>query len=117
MRHIITISIMLLSGAATALAEGGTVAQAQQPPALVSIIPMVILLVIFYFLLIRPQQKRVKKHREMVAKLQEGDKVITTSGIHGTIKSLGDGTVVVSVAENVNITMSREAVSVNKRDL
>lgn len=114
MRHIITVSILILSGATIALAEGEA---AKQPPALVSIIPMVILLVIFYFLLIRPQQRRVKAHREMVSKLQEGDKVITTSGIHGTIKSLGDGTVVLTVSENVNITMSREAVSVNKRDL
>lgn len=111
MRHIFTTLVLVITGANIALAEGGA---AQQPPALVSIIPMIILLVIFYFLLIRPQQKRVKAHKAMVEQLKEGDSIITTSGIHGTIKSFGDGTAVVEIANNVNITMSREAVSVNK---
>jgi preprotein translocase subunit YajC len=48
-----------------------------------SFIPLVLMFVIFYFLLIRPQQKRSKEHRTLIANLKKGDRIITSGGLHG----------------------------------
>lgn len=58
---------------------------------LAGIIPFILMFVIFYFLLIRPQQKRMKEHRQMVEKLGRGDRVITAGGIHGKVTRVGQG--------------------------
>lgn len=75
-----------------------------------TLIYLIILIAIFYFLLIRPQQKRAKEHRELVASLKVGDKVVTVGGIHGTIKSLTEDTVSLEVVSNIRITVSRTAI-------
>ena len=51
----------------------------------VQLLPLFLIFAIFYFLLIRPQQKRAKQHREMVAAVQRGDKIITSGGIKGKV--------------------------------
>ena len=67
-------------------------------------IPLILIFVIFYFFLIRPQQKKVKEHKAMVENLQRGDKVITSSGIIGTIERLIDNDKVeVLIADNVKV--------------
>ena len=54
-------------------------------------IPLILIFVIFYFFLIRPQQKKVKEHKSMVAALKRGDEVVTSGGIVGKIERvLGD---------------------------
>lgn len=72
-----------------------------------SFLPIIILFVIFYFLLIRPQQKKAKEHRDMVANLKKGMRVITSGGIHGTITSTDDTTVGVEIAEKIKIKVVR----------
>ncbi len=62
---------------------------------------------IFYFLLIRPQQKKAKEHREMVANLKKGMRIMTSGGIHGTITTLDESTVGVEIAEKVKIKVAR----------
>ena len=49
------------------------------------ILPLVLIFVVFYFLLIRPQQKKLKSHKEMITNLKKGDKIVTQGGIMGTI--------------------------------
>ena len=49
------------------------------------ILPLILIFVVFYFLLIRPQQKKLKSHKEMITNLKKGDKVVTQGGIMGTI--------------------------------
>ena len=49
-------------------------------------IPLILIFVIFYFFLIRPQQKKAKEHKIMVANLKRGDKVVTSGGIVGTVE-------------------------------
>ena len=67
---------------------------------------------IFYFILIRPQQKRLKLHKETMKSLSKGNKIMTNAGIIGTIhKFEGDDVVVVEVAQGVKIRMARSAVS------
>ncbi|MDX1974930.1 MAG: preprotein translocase subunit YajC [Rickettsiales bacterium] len=71
-----------------------------------------LLFFIFYFMLIRPQQKRIKNHQALVKSLQKGDKIITTGGIIGTISKLeGDDIVVLEIAPDVKIRLSRSAIT------
>jgi preprotein translocase subunit YajC len=71
--------------------------------------------VVFYFLLIRPQQKKAKEHREMLSNIKEGDSVITNGGIHGRVVSLADDAVMVEIASNVKVKVSKEAIIVKKK--
>jgi preprotein translocase subunit YajC len=75
------------------------------------VFPLIIVMAIFYFILIRPQLKRQKQHGAMLASLQKGDKVVTSGGIHGVIVGLKDDVVVLKVAENTKIEVSKTAVS------
>ena len=78
--------------AADAVAEG-----APQVNPLVQFMPIILMFAIFYFLLIRPQQKKSKELQTMITQLKKGDKVVTTGGILGTISSLQDDYVVLTV--------------------
>ncbi len=65
------------------------------------------LFVLFYFIAIRPQRKRQKEHAEMVAALNKGDEVVTSSGILGKVTSLDDNYMVLNVANNVDMKFQR----------
>ena len=74
-------------------------------------IPLILIFVIFYFFLIRPQQKKVKDHKSMVAGLQRGDVVITSGGIVGTIEKVYDNDELdLSISENVTVKVIRSTV-------
>lgn len=83
----------------------------EQPPLFMSIAPLIFVFVIFYFLLIRPQQKRAKEHAQLVAAIKTGDKVITSSGIHGIVANVKDKTVLVKVADNVKLEFDRASIT------
>jgi Preprotein translocase subunit YajC len=72
---------------------------------------LIFLLAIFYFLLIRPQQKARKKHQEFLAKLKKGDRVITSSGIIGTVVEVGEETVSLKVDANIGINILTEHIA------
>jgi preprotein translocase subunit YajC len=77
-----------------------------------SFLPMIVIFfAIMYFLMIRPNQKRERERRAMLAALAKGDKVVTTGGICGTVVGLSERSVVVRVDDNVNIEFLRGAVS------
>lgn len=78
---------------------------------LMSFLPLVIIFVIFYFLLIRPQSKRAKEHREMVAKLAKGDEVVAGGGILGRVTDVSDVYITVEIADGVAIKVQRHAVT------
>jgi preprotein translocase subunit YajC len=69
------------------------------------------MIAIFYFILIRPQQKKAKEHRNMVAALGKGDEVVTSGGILGKVTDLTDQYVSVEIADGVEIRIQRNAVS------
>ena len=79
--------------------------------ALMQFAPIVVLFVAFYFLLIRPQTKKAKEHRDMVAKLAVGDEVVTTGGILGRVSEAGETFVTVEIAKGVEIKVQRFQVS------
>ncbi len=78
---------------------------------LFQIIFLVGIFLVFYLLIIRPQQKQRKKHQEFLAGLKKGDKVITSSGIWGTITDIGEQTITLKVDSNARITFTKEAIA------
>ncbi len=84
-------------------------AAGQQPAGgeLFQILFLVGLFVLFYFIAIRPQRKRQKEHAEMVAALNKGDEVVTSSGILGRISAIDDNYIVLTVAEKVDLKFQR----------
>jgi len=72
---------------------------------------MVIVLGIFYVMLILPQQRQRKKTQQMLAALKSGDRVITNSGIYGTINGIDGETVILKIADQVKIRILRSAIA------
>ncbi len=72
--------------------------------------PFILIFIILYLLLIRPQHKKAQEHREMVSRLKAGDRVVTNGGIHGVIASVKEKTVMLRVADNVEIEIARAAI-------
>lgn len=75
------------------------------------LLPLILMFLILWFLMIRPQMKRAKEHKAMVAALAKGDEVITQGGMAGRISDLDDTFVHLEVADNVNVVVQRAAVA------
>ncbi len=78
---------------------------------LMSLAPLVLIFGVFYFLLIRPQNKKQKEHRELVAALQTGDEVTTAGGVLGKVIEVKDNFIKVEIAQNVVVTVQKHTVS------
>ncbi|MCB1351139.1 MAG: preprotein translocase subunit YajC [Rhodobacteraceae bacterium] len=90
-------------------------AQAAGAPAgaggLISFVPILLIFVIMYFLMIRPQQKKVKEHKAMVAALRRGDQVVTSGGLIGKVTKVADNEVELEIAPNVKVKVVRPTIS------
>ncbi len=100
----------------TAYAMGATGGAGGQAGGIAGFLPIIILFAIFYFLLIRPQQKKAKEHKEMIANLGKGTRIVTSGGIYGTIVSIDDTTIGLEIAEKVKIKISRGNVAAQITD-
>lgn len=78
---------------------------------LLSFLPLIVLFVVFYFLLIRPQQKKAKQHKSMVAALKKGDEIITNGGVLAKITDVGENFLSCEIADKVEIKLQSHAVS------
>ena len=79
---------------------------------IIQLLPLILIFVVFYFLLIRPQQKRVKQHREMVTNLKVGNQVITSGGILSKIVKVDDNNfITISISEGVNVKIKRDTIT------
>jgi preprotein translocase subunit YajC len=74
-------------------------------------LPLLLMFGIMYFLVIMPQQRQRKKMQEMLGAVKNGDKVVTTSGIYGTINGIDGDTFILKVADNVKIRIARAAIA------
>ena len=72
---------------------------------------IILLFVVFYFLLIRPQMKRAKEHKNLVASLSKGDEVVTNGGLLGKITKLGDNFITLEVADGIQVNVQRQSVA------
>ncbi len=78
---------------------------------LTSFLPLIVIFALFYFLLIRPQMKRAKEHKMLVAALSKDDEVVTSGGLLGRVTQVGEDFIVLEVAPNVQVKVQRHAVS------
>lgn len=85
--------------------------QAANPLLATPIIPYIIIFAIFYFILLKPQKDKQKQQKEMINQLKKNDRVVTAGGIHGTIATVKEKTVMVRVDDNVKIEMDKESIS------
>jgi preprotein translocase subunit YajC len=86
-------------------------AQAGGSSTLMSLLPMVLIFVVFYFLLIRPQQKRAKEHKQMVANIGKNDEVLTNGGFLGKVTKVGDTYITVQLNEGVDVKMQAGSIA------
>ncbi|MCK4608218.1 MAG: preprotein translocase subunit YajC [Gammaproteobacteria bacterium] len=104
-------SLLSLFGVSNAHAASAG-ASAGSHGGLMSMLPMLIILVLFmYFLIIRPQSKKAKEHRELMASLKKGDEVMTSGGLLGTITKLSDNFIALEISNGVEIRLQRGAIS------
>ena len=80
-------------------------------PFWVQLAPFALILGIFYFVILAPMRKRQKKVAEFQDSLKVGDKVVTTSGLYGTVAKIGDNSVQLKIAEMVNVEVTRASVA------
>lgn len=76
-----------------------------------AILPLLAIFVIFYFLLIRPQQKRMKEHQNMLSSVRRGDRVVTGGGIIGTVTKADDDTLTVEIAPDIKVEVRRSLIA------
>ncbi len=78
---------------------------------IISLAPMILIFVVFYFMLIRPQRKKDKEAKAMLAALKVGDRICTIGGVYGTIVSIKDDVLTVEVgADKVKLVFARWAI-------
>lgn len=91
-------------------------AYAQAAPAsagsIMDFLPLLVLAAIFYFMILRPQQKRAKEQKAMLAALQKGDEIVTVGGELGRIIKVGDNYLSVEIADNVTVQIQKNAVQI-----
>lgn len=90
---------------------GGTGGAGGQGGGFGAFIPLILMFAIFYFLLIRPQQKKAKQHRELLSALKEGDKVVSSGGLHGTITGIKEDVVTMEIAPKIRVKVSRGSIA------
>ena len=83
----------------------------QEGSLIASLLPLIVLFAIFYFLVIRPQQKQQKEHKNMLANLQKGDKIITNGGLIAEIVKPEEDFLKIKLNDNVEVKLSREFVA------
>jgi preprotein translocase subunit YajC len=78
--------------------------------ALTQLVPLVLIVLVFYLLIIRPQQKRARRHRELVAAVDEGDRIVTIGGLHGVVTGVDEDTLRLEIASGTTITLAKQSV-------
>jgi preprotein translocase subunit YajC len=106
---LVTTLFAQATNAATGTLTGDAPAQPQQPAWMTSLMIMVFVAMI-YFALIRPQQTAKKKAEETMKGAKTGDKIVTTSGIHGVISNVKETTVILKIADNVKIEIEKSSI-------
>lgn len=103
---------MILSNLLVLAAQAQAPTQARGPNLLTALFPFILVLVIFWLIIVLPQQRRQKKHMQMVESLKPGDRVITSGGIFGTIMGVYPDRLELKIAANVKIDITKNSVAV-----
>ena len=108
-------SLILALGTPTTASDGAAAGGSM----ITTLITFGVIILIFYFLIIRPQRKRDKEAKAMLAAIKKGDKIVTIGGIRGTVAVVKESTVIVKVDDNTRIEFSKNAISsvLNKKEV
>ena len=96
-----------LISTAAAQSAGGATSQ----NSFISMLPLVLIFVVFYFMLIRPQNKKAKEHRSMIAALETGAEIATAGGIIGKVTEVSENFVTVEIANNIQVKVQRNTIA------
>jgi len=77
----------------------------------ISLLPIILIFVVFYFLLIRPQQKKMKEHKALIASVRRGDRVVTGGGIYGLVTKVRDNEIEVEIADGVRVKVLKSTIA------
>ena len=103
MRSFLFLLILLVAQACTTSEDGGG--------GFGGFLPLIIIMALLWLVLLRPQQRRAKNRREMLSKLEVGDEVLMSSGVYGRIASFDEQTVLVDIADNVRVKVTRDSIA------
>lgn len=90
-----------------AYAMGGAPQGGGQTNPIMGLLPLIIMFAVFYFLIIMPQQKKAKKHKEMINSIKPGHKILTAGGLYGTVTGVAEKAVTVEIANNVKVKVAK----------
>lgn len=96
---------------AYAMGGGGSGGAGGQGGGIGAFLPLILMFAIFYFLLIRPQQKKAKQHKQLLAALKKGDRVVSSGGLHGVVTGLTDEVVTMEIAPKVRVKVARGSIA------
>ncbi len=92
------------------LAHAQTAGAADPTGGLMQLLPMILMFVVLWFLMIRPQMKKAKEHKALLAALAKGDEVVTQGGIVGKVVKVGDSYVTVEIAEGTEVVVQKPSI-------
>ena len=92
------------------LAHAQTAAAADPTGGFMQLLPMILMFVVLWFLMIRPQMKKAKEHKALLAALAKGDEVVTQGGIVGKVVQVGDSYVTVEIAANTEVVVQKPSI-------
>jgi len=108
-RIFVAIAIMITT--ATAVADAPAGGESTASNSIASIVMLVAFGLIFYFMVFRPQNKRMREHRDLVTKLQKGDEVLTSGGLIGKVAKISDDFFLITIAEGIDVMVQKQAIS------
>lgn len=94
------------------LAHAQTAGAADPTGGFMQILPMILMFVVLWFLMIRPQMKKAKEHKALIAALAKGDEVVTGGGLVGRITKVDDAYVSVEIAEGTEVVIQKQAIAI-----
>lgn len=96
-------SVFLLAGGSGGGGGGGG--------GIAAFLPLIVLVGVFWFLIMRPQQRRMKEHRQLLANVKQGDRVVGAGGIQGTVRRVDDDSISLQIADNVVIKIDKGSIT------
>ena len=98
----LTSAVLLAGGSGGGGGGGGGIA---------AFLPLIVLVGVFWFLIMRPQQRRMKDHRQLLANVKQGDRVVGAGGIQGTVRRVDDDSISLQIADNVVIKVDKGSIT------
>ncbi len=98
----LTSAVLLAGGSGGGSGGGGGIA---------AFLPLIVLVGVFWFLIMRPQQRRMKEHRSLLANVKQGDRVVGAGGIQGTVRRVDEDSISLQIADNVVIKIDKGSIT------